>query len=117
MPSGTWVFRSVCPSDRGCQRGASADAAVAVSAQRNRIRVMSFCYAAVGVFDQYSVLLEQWFARTREQRFFSSICDVCERFCEQRQCLAFFYYHQPLLQLAICWHAGSRDLALTGAYP
>ena len=41
MPSGTWVFRSVCPSDRGCQRGASAEAVV-ISVQRQRIRVMSF---------------------------------------------------------------------------
>ena len=55
MPSGTWVFRSVWPSDRGCQRGARAEAAAVTSVQRKRILVISLA-CAVGVLDQYAVL-------------------------------------------------------------
>ena len=58
MPSGTWVFISVWPSERGCQRGESAEAVV-ISVQRQRIRVVSFallqwvCLTTMQCLEQY----------------------------------------------------------------
>ena len=77
MPSGTRVSRSVCPSDRGCQRGASAEAVV-ISVQRQRIRVMSFALLQWVSLTNISAL-EQWFLHARESSVFFrvNVCKIC----------------------------------------